>query len=288
MMSLPLDTLSLLASVSIGLAVTLACEPCLRLWDELALSRVRELVALGQTVGISEKQVRLGMRAWGLALVGAPPLVLTLFGSLVLVPVAVGLIYKSPRWILHTIIERRRRRLRDQLVGVCFALANTARAGLGLAQGLKHSGSEAPEPIRSEVLRIVRDFSRGRSMVQAISDASDRLDLNGFRMFAAALLSCIEHGGPLTETLDGLAQAVLENQRLQLKMDTHSASGRLTLWLLGVFPAIFLGLNYLIEPTSTRMLLSTVAGQICLTIIILLVLVSVRLGLRITRFEHLV
>ena len=107
-------------------------------------------------------------------------------------------------------------------------------------------------------------------------------------MFAAAILSCIEHGGPLTETLDGLALAVQESQRLQMKMDVQSASGRLTLWVLGLFPVVFLGLNYMIEPTSTRLLLTTVAGQVSLTIIILLILWSVRLGLRITRFEHLV
>jgi Flp pilus assembly protein TadB len=284
----PVASLPWLASLVLGLGVTLGCEPCLRLWDTLALRRLRELAPVARTVGIPEVSVRLGMRAWGLALLGVPPLVLWLFGSPVLVPVVAGLIYQAPRWILQIIIQRRRRRLRDQLVGVCFALANTARAGLGLAQGIQHAGREAPEPIRSELLRIVRDFSRGRSLSQAIGDVSDRLDLNGFRMFAAAVLSCLEHGGPLTETLDGLALAVQESQRLQMKMDVQSASGRLTLWALGVFPLIFLSLNYLIEPTSTWLLLTTVAGQVCLTIIILLILGSVRMGLRITRFEHLV
>jgi Flp pilus assembly protein TadB len=287
-MNLPLASWPWLASLFLGLAATLGCEPCLRLWDSLALRRLHALVPLAQTVGISEARLRLGMRAWGLGLIGIVPLVLSLFGSPVLVPVAVGLTYLAPEWILRTIIRRRRQRLRDQLVGVCFALANTARAGLSLAQGLQLAGREAPEPIRSELLRIVGDFSRGRSLAQAIGDVSERLDLNGFRMFAAAILSCLEHGGPLTETLDGLALAVQESQRLQMKMDVQSASGRLTLWVLGLFPVVFLGLNYLIEPTSTRLLLTTVAGQVILTIIILLILWSVRVGLRITRFEHLV
>jgi tight adherence protein B len=277
-----------LASLVVGLAATLGCGPCLRLWDALALRRLRTLVPLAQTVGISEARLRLGMRAWGLGLIGVAPLVISVFGSPVLVPLAVGLMYLAPEWILRTIIQRKRRRLRDQLVGACFALANTARAGLSLAQGLQLAGRESPEPIRSELLRIVGDFSRGRSMAQAIGDASERLDLNGFRMFAAAILSCLEHGGPLTETLDGLALAVQESQQLQMKMDVQSASGRLTLWVLGLFPAVFLGANYMIEPTSTRLLLTTVAGQVILSIIILLILSSVRLGLRITRFEHLV
>jgi tight adherence protein B len=228
------------------------------------------------------------MRAWGLGLIGVVPLVISLFGSPVLVPVAIGLMYLAPEWILRTIIQRKRRRLRDQLVGVCFALANTARAGLSLAQGLQLVGRESPEPIRSELLRIIGDFSRGRSLAQAIGDASERLDLNGFRMFAAAILSCLEHGGPLTETLDSLALAVQESQQLQMKMDVQSASGRLSLWVLGLFPAVFLGANYMIEPTPTQLLLTTVAGQVLLTIIILLILWSIRLGLRITRFEHLV
>jgi tight adherence protein B len=287
-MNLTLAPSPWLASLALGLAATLGCEPCLRFWDALALRRLRALVPLAQTVGISEARLRLGMRAWGLALIGVVPLVLSVFGSPVLVPVAVGLMYLAPEWILRMIIDRKRRRLRDQLVGVCFALANTARAGLSLAQGLQLAGRESPEPIRSELLRIVSDFSRGRSLAQAIGDASERLDLNGFRMFAAAILSCIEHGGPLTETLDGLALAVQESQQLQMKMDVESASGRLSLWFMGLFPAVFLGANYLIEPTPTELMLTTVAGQVLLTIIILLILWSVRLGLRITRFEHVV
>ena len=287
-MNLALAPSPWLASLVLGLAATLGCEPCLRLWDALALRRLRALIPLAQTVGISAARLRLGMRAWGLGLIGVVPLVLSLFGSLALVPVAVGLMYLAPECILRMIIHRRRRRLRDQLVGVCFALANTARAGLSLAQGLQLAGRESPEPIRSELLRIVGDFSRGRSLAQAIGDASERLDLNGFRMFAAAILTCLEHGGPLTETLDSLALAVQESQQLEMKMDVQSASGRLSLWVLGLFPAVFLGVNYMIEPTSTQLLLTTVAGQVLLTIIILLILWSVRLGLRITRFEHLV
>jgi tight adherence protein B len=284
-MSVAANSLPLLSSLAVGLALTLACEPGLNLWDELALRRVRECIALGRTVGISERSVRAGMRVWGLVLFGSPLVVWSVFGSVVLVPIAAWLIFQAPRWILGMIIRRLRDRLRDQLVPVCFALANTVRAGLSLAQGIKLAGREAPEPIRGELLRIVQDYSRGRSLAQAIGDTAERLDLNGFRMFAAALLSCLEHGGPITDTLDGLALAVQENQRLELKMDTETAGGRISLWLMGFFPVVFLALNFLIEPTSTRLLLSTIPGQVLLTVMIILDVLSVRLGLRISAIE---
>ena len=67
-MNLTLAPSPWLASLVLGLAATLGCEPCLRLWDALALRRLRALVPLAQTVGISEARLRLGMRAWGLAL----------------------------------------------------------------------------------------------------------------------------------------------------------------------------------------------------------------------------
>jgi Flp pilus assembly protein TadB len=280
-----LSLLFVASSLTIGLGIALAWEPLVTTWDELALGQVRDCVALGRTVGLPETQVRAGMRVWGLALVGIPAALIGLAQAVTLVPVTVWIVYLAPRWILTAVIGRRRRRLRDQLVPVCFTLANTSRAGLSLAQGIRLAGTEAPEPVRTELLRIEGDYNRGRTLAQSLADAAERLDLNGFHMLAAALLTCLERGGPITETLDGLAHAVQENQRLEMKMDSLSASGRLSVAAMGVFPVVFLAANALIEQESSRLMLVTMPGQAMLTIVVVLTVWSVRWGMRITRFE---
>lgn len=276
------------SSLLIGLGIALVCEPLLSVWDELASRRVSDFAAQGRSVGLSDTAVRSGMRVWGLALLALPLSLIGLARAPLLLPVTGWLLYQTPPWVLSALIGRRRRRLRDQLVPVCFTLANASRSSLSLSQGIRLAADEAPEPLRSEMRRIGWEYGHGRSLSQALSDAAERLDLRGFRMLAAALTTCLEHGGPVTETLDHLSQAVQENQRLELRMDSLSAGARLSVATMSVFPAIFLVVNGLIEPDSTRRMLTTIPGHLLLTTIILLTVISVRWGMRITRFEAIV
>ena len=45
--------------------------------------------------------------------------------------------------------------------------------------------------MRGELARILREYEAGRTLEHVLRDASERLDLSGFRMFTAALLCCL-------------------------------------------------------------------------------------------------
>ena len=55
------------------------------------------------------------------------------------------------------------------MVAATIALANTSRAGLSLAQGLETVGNETPEPLASEIRRIVREYKHGRPLAEVAS-----------------------------------------------------------------------------------------------------------------------
>ncbi|MFO0953399.1 MAG: type II secretion system F family protein [Isosphaeraceae bacterium] len=272
-------------SAMIAAALALAPEPLLGLWDELAIRHVRDCVALARTVRIDEPTIRRAMRLWGVALVAVPLWVGWVFGTPIFDVVALPLVFQSPRWILNAWINRRRRKLRDQLVPVCYGLANTARANLSLSQGLGLMARESPEPIRGELRRIVHEYESGRTLSKALQDASDRLGLESFWMFTSALLCCIENGGPLTDTLDQIAETIQENQRLQSRMEVQTASGRLTITALGIFPVIFLTATYLVDPNLAANAFALWQGQAALLVALILIVWAVRSGLKIVRFQ---
>ncbi len=273
------------ASLCLGTGLALLPGIAVAAWDEFSVAHAQDCIRLARTVRITEAVIRHWLRLWGVALLGVPAAIWTVFGTPILVAIALPLTFGSLRWILGAVITRRRRRLRDQLVPASFALANAVRAGLSLSQAIELVGEAAVEPIRTEFLQLRREYESGRTLNQSLQEFADRLDLPGYRMFTAALLCCLEHGGPLPETLDQIAQAVQEDQRLHSKMEVASASGRMTLVLLSIFPAAFLVFTYVIEPEMAGAVFATWSGQLALLATLGLVFVAIRMGLKIIRIE---
>ena len=277
----------LFASLVSGLGFGLLTTPVVALWDTFASNHVRELSGLGQTVGMDDRRNRFLLRIWGGGFVVICVGVFLLFGSWILIPITGYLWYKCPRWIYGLWVARRQRLFRDQLDPACSALANTVRAGLSLAQGLELVGQESPHPIKGELLGLVRQVNLGRPLTQALQDSSRHVNLPGYRMVCTALQSCLEHGGPVTDTLDGIARAVRENQKIERRMDTLTAGGRMTLIVLAIFPVGFFLANYAIVPEIAMSYPGTLAGQVTLSAVAAMIYVSLKWGQSIMRVDSL-
>jgi Flp pilus assembly protein TadB len=277
----------LLASSGLaGLATILAVGRVLPAWDYLARKRVADLMPMIRALSLPEAWVSWGLRFWGVALVAAVLGLGFVLDMYVLVGPALYLIYSSPRWIFRHLIATRKRLLRDQLVSVSASLANSARSGQALPQGLEEVSSDAPRPIKAELLRIVHDYKRGRTIRDAISDTQKRLQLDTFNLFANVILSCRESGAKYTEALDGLSHSLMENQRLERKLDSETAGGQTLIWVLGLFPVGFLAMFYVLDPVGTGLVLETAPGHCVLVAVGVLIYFSVIMAKRILRIEY--
>jgi tight adherence protein B len=274
----------LLSSLLMGTAVFLGSLWLTPLWDVVTARQFADLSPRLRELSMDQSQLPRYLRLWGLAMLGV--LVLTTVLRLyLLVPAAVYLLYILPRYLLEARIRQRRTLLRDQMVGAGVALANATRAGLSLAQGLESIAKEMPEPLATELRRIVGEYQRGRPLPEAIRDAQQRLRLDGFTLFASAILTCLERGGKVTEALERISKSLQENQRLERKLDADTASGRKVVFLLGVFPLVFLGGFYALDPQGTGLLFSTLIGQGALLAVGVLVYFSVRWAQRILSIQ---
>ncbi len=113
------------------------------------------------------------------------------------------------------------------------------------------------------------------------ADGRDRLKLDSFSLFAAALLVSIERGGQITDVLERIDRSLQENQRLERKLQADTESGRQVVFILSIFPFVFLGMFYFLNPDGTFLLFNTLPGQLVLLAIMTLVYVSVRWANRI-------
>lgn len=65
-------------------------------------------------------------------------------------------------------------------------------------------------------------------------------------------------------------------QRVERRKESETAAGRMVVWVLAVFPLVFLGMFYFLDPEGTGLLFSTMAGQIVLAVVGLTVYGCVR------------
>jgi tight adherence protein B len=263
-------------SLVLALAVALLAWRIQPLWDRVTERTIADLSPAMRDLNLDVSVLPGYLRLWTLALLLTGLLFLLVLRMPLLAVPALILVYRSPRFLLRGRIRKQRIQLRDQLVTACVALANTARAGMALAQGLESIAPETAEPLATELRRINADFQRGRPLADALRATRDRLDLDSFTLFATAILVCLERGGRITEALDRISRSLQENQRLERKLDADTASGRKVLVMLALAPLGFMMLFGMVDPDSTQLLFSTAAGQVILIIVIVLVYLSVR------------
>lgn len=268
---------ALAAAAAVGLAVP-AVVPA---WDDLARRRISELEPQLRSLGLNTARLTRWMELWGLAMVGVFVVLWVAFGMPLVAAVAVAVVYASPTYLIKFQIARRRSLMRDQMASASVSLSNAVRAGMSLPQGIASVSRDTPEPLAAEFRRLIGEYERGRPLTEAITASKERLNLDSFTVFASAVLACLDRGGRVTEALEGISRSLLENQRLERKLEADTASGRKVMLILGLFPFLFLGGIYSSDPEQTAILFQTIPGQVVLVAVVALVAVAMKISQKI-------
>ncbi|MCR4414404.1 MAG: type II secretion system F family protein [Thermoguttaceae bacterium] len=174
----------------------------------------------------------------------------------------------APWYLLRRMAEHRRQKIEDQLADAMVTLANAVRAGLSLAQSMEILAAQCPKPINAEFHQIVGEYKLGKPLDRTLTEAKRRLRSENFALFAAALLASHESGGRLNETVERIAQSVLEMQRLERKIQSETAQARKSAVYMALAPAFILTAYYFVDPDNTKLLFQTVFGQCLLALAI--------------------
>jgi tight adherence protein B len=275
----------LFSSALVFTAVYLAVGSAGSVWDSVTRRYVADITPMLDSLSLDRSRLSGYLRIWGISLVAAFVGVAFVLGMPPVALAAVYLVYVAPRIILDFMIRRRRAQLRDQLVSATIALSNTSRAGLSLPQGLETVTKETPEPLATELRRIVHEYKHGRPLPESLRATKDRLRIDSFTLFASALLVSLERGGRITEALERISHSLQEIQRIERKLEVDTASGTKVVYLLTAFPLFFLALSYFTNPAGTATVFQSLLGQVILLIVIALAYFSFRWSQRILAIE---
>jgi tight adherence protein B len=139
--------------------------------------------------------------------------------------------------------RKRKKRLKAFNAGLADTLqlmSGSLSAGLSLAQSVDTIVREGSEPVTSEFKRVLVEARLGVTLEDALDGVSERMQSKDFSWVVMAIKIQREVGGNLAELLTTVAATLREREYLRRQVASLSAEGRLSAWVLGGLPPVFM------------------------------------------------
>lgn len=175
--------------------------------------------------------------------------------------------WKSPRPIVDYFEARRKKKYQMQMVDALNLLANGLRAGLTMPQAIGMVVDELPAPVSQEFNLVLQQAKIGVPLDEALENLKKRVYTEDNEMFVTSVNILRETGGNLAEVFDTIVLVIRERVRLQLKIDTYVASGKIQAYIIGAMPFAMIIMFGSGDPDYFPMLFGTVLGVIALIVI---------------------
>ncbi len=276
--------LILVSSICVGVAVAALAEPFLAFWDATSTRVVDDLLTQCRQISFDVDQVVYYLRLWGVLIV-AFVVAGSLLGAPIIGVVVAAVVSVAPRQILESQIRKRKRVLKDQLVDALNLIVNAAKAGSALEQSVETAARETPAPLGIELQRVSNDYRYGVTFEDALLAAKKRIQIQEFVILATTLIVAKKNGGDSTTALEEIKTTLIENQRLERKLEADVATGRMVVNILSCVPLAFFFVSLALNPEGTKLLLTTIVGQLVVALATALTLVGRRMGQKVMNIE---
>ena len=196
-----------------------------------------------------------------LALIGK--MTLAIFAGIVVTIVG----WKLPRPLVDYFEVKRIKKYQLQMVDALNLLANGIRAGLTMPQAIGMVVDELPAPVSQEFNLVLQQAKIGVPLDEALENLKKRVYTEDNEMFVTSVNILRETGGNLAEVFDTITLVIRERVRLQLKIETYVASGKMQAYIIGAMPFAMIILFGSGDPEYFPMLFGTFLGIVALIVI---------------------
>ncbi len=192
------------------------------------------------------------------------------FGSssqaLLVAIILAGAIPFGVRSFLKWKLAAQRKLFAEQLPDNLQVLASALRAGHSFIGALSVVVNDAPEPARSEFQRVVADEQLGVPIDQALHVVVERMQSRELEQVALVAALQRETGGNTAEVLDQVTDTIRERFELRRTVQTLTAQGRMSRWVLTLLPLFLLLAITLINPGYMNVMYDSVVGRVFLVL----------------------
>lgn len=175
--------------------------------------------------------------------------------------------WKIPRPLVDYFENKRKKKYALQMVDALNLLANGIRAGLTMPQAIGMVVDELPAPVSQEFNLVLQQAKIGVPLDEALENLKKRLYTEDNEMFVTSVNILRETGGNLAEVFDTITMVIRERVRLQLKIDTYVASGKMQAYIIGCMPFAMIVMFGSGDPDYFPLLFGTILGIVALLLI---------------------
>jgi len=160
-------------------------------------------------------------------------LIFGLFAASFALGVAGMLIY------LRILKNRRKKRFAEGFPDALDIIVRSLRVGHPVSVSLSLAAEQIPDPIGTEFGIVVDEITYGLDLGEALSNMSDRVDVDDFQYFVVAVSIQHETGGNLADVLGSLAAVIRARFRMFKKVRALAAEGKFSAKCLSALPPAF-------------------------------------------------
>ncbi len=176
-----------------------------------------------------------------------------------------------PKQVLKRLGVLRLRRFDLQLLDAIQSMSNALKAGFSILQAFESIVKEGKNPIAQEFDLFLREIRLGVKFEAASENLGKRVPSEDLQIVLAGIEVTRQTGGNLTEAFDRLAVVIRERMRIQGRIQSLTAQGRLQGWIVGLMP---LGLGFAIYMIQPEMILGFVRAPAGIVLIALMLLLE--------------
>jgi len=168
--------------------------------------------------------------------------------GLVFASVGSVLALMAPRGLLHVLRRRRLARFNQQLVDSLIGMSSALKAGFSILQAFETIVKQNENPISQEFSLFLQQVRVGVRFEDALRNMEERVGSEDLILMNQAIEIARQTGGNLTEVFEKIAATIRERMRIQRRIRSLTAQGRLQGIVVGLMPLALLFLMSMVDP----------------------------------------
>jgi tight adherence protein B len=173
-----------------------------------------------------------------------------------------------PRFIIKKAAEIRIKKFNLQLLDALLTMSNSLKAGFSIIQTFEAIVNERRDPISQEFDLMLKEIRLGVKFEVAAENLSRRVPSEDLQIVLTGIETARQTGGNLTEVFDRLAYVIRERMRVEGRIQSLTAQGRLQGWAIGLLPFFLAIALYYLEPDLMRGFVQSPAGLFLILIML--------------------
>ncbi len=190
-----------------------------------------------------------------------------------------------PRYIIMWLKQRRRSRFNLQLVEALSSMSNAMKSGFSIMQAMEHVVANGESPISEEFETMLHQTRVGVGFQEALRNMDRRVGSEDLTLVVLSIETARKTGGNLTEIFASISHTIRERMRIEKRIDTLTAQGRLQGIVLSLMPIVIGLVLHILEPGLFGPFLKSTIGIICLFVVAIMLILGALTIRKIVRID---